>query len=53
MLLDHLKMKLKTKSFKKVDVIHFDQTQNKFKKLASFPHSYPPTKIMWLPDIVI
>jgi WD repeat-containing protein 68 len=36
-----------------VDIIdlNFDKPNDGFKKINEFKHEFPPTKIMWIPDI--
>eukprot|EP01016_Furgasonia_blochmanni_P051562 TRINITY_DN8132_c0_g1_i11.p1 TRINITY_DN8132_c0_g1~~TRINITY_DN8132_c0_g1_i11.p1 ORF type:complete len:156 (+),score=7.74 TRINITY_DN8132_c0_g1_i11:75-542(+) len=36
----------------KVEIIQLNEQTGIFEKKITFPHKYPPTKLMWIPDLV-
>ena len=38
---------------KKVEIIQLNEASQQFEKKVSFSHNYPPTKMLWIPDLVI
>jgi DDB1- and CUL4-associated factor 7 len=36
----------------KVEIIKLDEEKNNFEHCTYFDHEYPPSKIMWIPDVV-
>ncbi len=37
----------------KVEIIKLNDDRGEFERCTIFDHEYPPTKIMWIPDLVI
>jgi len=37
----------------KVEIIKLSDEKGDFERCCFFDHEYPPTKIMWIPDVVI
>ena len=37
----------------KVEIIRLNDDIGEFERCTVFEHEYPPTKIMWIPDLVI
>lgn len=37
----------------KVEIIKLDEDKGEFQHCTYFDHEYPPSKIMWIPDVVI
>jgi len=35
----------------KIEIIKLDEDKGDFEKCTVFDHEYPPTKIMWIPDL--
>lgn len=36
----------------KVEIIRLDEDKGDFEHCTYFDHEYPPTKLMWIPDLV-
>lgn len=36
----------------KVEIIRLNEDKGDFERCAVFEHEYPPTKVMWIPDLV-
>lgn len=36
----------------KIEIIRLNESRGEFERCTVFEHEYPPTKIMWIPDLV-
>ncbi len=36
----------------KIEIIRLNEARGDFERCGVFEHEYPPTKIMWIPDVV-
>ncbi len=36
----------------KIEIIKLNEDKGDFERCCVFDHEYPPTKIMWIPDLV-